>query len=426
MVTKHFAESDEAFTNPFMGYMPFASTLNKDAYPEPDFSLAFALLYWNDVEKEKDVYDFAAFEADNHFEHLRTHNIKLVLRIVSDYPGAPGHIDIPKWLYEEMNEAGTHYDAGFAPDYQHPYFIERHGLLVRAVAQQYDSSPDVAFVQLGSLGHWGEWHNVNIPGGYFPPASVTDAYVRQYADAFKNKIIQMRRPFSIMNEIDIGLFNDMLGHAGQTNWLIEEIQRFGLGDSYLYAPMGGEFASTYDVSDYFGTMYEEVKKMFIAANVTYAGCLPPTDAKYQENRLDLLKTMGYRLYVSSATYTPVTELNKAAEFYLTLKNTGTAPFYYQWPFYLLIYDENGHLVLKYEFEDWARDIFPGGTYVLAAELPLFAKEGSYTAKLGLFDPLNETKEKADVRLANREIQADNLLAIGKFYVGNSDLIEHKS
>jgi hypothetical protein len=229
-----------------------------------------------------------------------------------------------------------------------------------------------------------------------------------------------------MNEIDIGLFNDMLGHAGQTNWLIEEIQRFGLGDSYLYAPMGGEFASTYDVSDYFGTMYEEVKKMFIAANVTYAGCLPPTDAKYQENRLDLLKTMGYRLYVSSATYTPVTELNKAAEFYLTLKNTGTAPFYYQWPFYLLIYDENGHLVLKYEFEDWARDIFPGGTYVLAAELPLFANEGSYTAKLGLFDPLNETKEKADVRLANREIQADNLLAIGKFYVGNSDLIEHKS
>lgn len=409
-----------------MGYMPFASTLNKDTYPEPDFTLAFALIYWSNVEKEKGVYDFTAFERDNNYEHLRNHNIKLIIRIVSDYPGAPGHIDIPAWLYDEMNGAGTHYDTGFAPDYQHPYFIERHGLLVQAVAKRYDNSPAVAFVQLGSLGHWGEWHNVNVPGEYFPPPAMTDIYVKQYANAFKNKIIQMRRPFSIMNEIDIGLFNDMLGHAGQTNWLIDEIQRYGLGDSYLYMPMGGEFASTHKVSDYFGAMYDEVKKMFTDTNVTYAGCLPPTDIKYQKNRLDLLKTMGYRLSVSSATYTPITKLNKTAEFYITMKNNGAAPFYYQWLFYLLIYDDNNHLVLKYEFEDWVRDIIPGGTYVLTAELPRFEREGTYLAKFGLFDPLNEAKEKADVRLANTEIQADNLLTIGKFYIGNPNLSEYKS
>ena len=419
MIIEHFSQSEEAFNNPFMGYMPFASTLRESDYPEPDFTLAFALLYWKDIEAEKDVYDFTSFEKLNQFEHLRNHNIKLVIRIVTDYPGKPNHIDIPLWLYEEMNGAGVYYNAGthsagFAPDYQNSNFIKRHGMMLKAVAKRYDDSPDIAFIQLGSLGHWGEWHNVYVPGGYFPPPNFTDIYVNQYLSVFKNTIIQMRRPFAIMNEADIGLFNDMLGHADQTDWLVNEIQSHGLNDFYLNTPMGGEFASTNTVSDYFSHMYDDVKKMFIDTNVTYVGCLPPTSSKYQENRLDLLKTMGYRLFVSSVEYTPTTTFDDSADFFITMKNTGVAPFYYKWPFYLLIFDDNDSLVMEYKLDDWVQDIIPNGTYVLAASIPPQEKEGSYTVKLGLFDPLNEEKEKADIRLANIESQADNLLTIGMF------------
>ncbi|MCL2254603.1 MAG: hypothetical protein FWC09_09180, partial [Lachnospiraceae bacterium] len=43
-------------------------------------------------------------------------------------------------------------------------------------------------------------------------------------------------------------------------------------------------------------------------------------------------------------------------------------------------------------------------------------EGTYIVKLGLFDPLNEIREIADVRLANEESGEDNLLTVGKFAV----------
>jgi len=424
IVTENFNESDEAFNNPFMGYMPFATALRESKHPEPNFTLAFAILRWKDIEAEKDVYDFTAFEESNNFEHMRNHNIKMVIRLVSDYPGEANHMDIPEWLYEEMDGAGIFYDtgnshsAGFAPDYENAYFIERHELVVKAIAERYDSSPDIAFVQIGSLGQWGEFHNYYVQENdrYFPPPAVTDIYVRHYTEAFKETIVQMRRPFTIMYYERIGFFNDMIGHRGQTDWLTDEIFSYNIEDFYLTVPMGGEFASTFTVTDYFGEMYDDVKQMITQTNVTYAGCLPPTEEEYLENRADLLKTMGYRLYVSSSVYTDEVEPGEAAEFAITVKNLGVAPFYYRWSFYLKIYDEEDNLIIEHELDDWVRDIIPRGLYVLAAELPPIETEGTYIVKLGLFDPLNEIREIADVRLANEESGEDNLLTVGKFAV----------
>jgi hypothetical protein len=331
-------------------------------------------------------------------------------------------MDIPTWLYEGMGGAGAFYDAGFphsagfAPDYENHFFIERHDMLVKAVAERYDSSPDIAFVQLGSLGHWGEWHNVNVPGEYFPSEYYTNMYVRQYTTAFKQTILQMRRPFTIMNESRIGFFNDMIGHEDQTSWLRNEMRRFGMLDSYLRVPMGGEFASTYTIYDYFGDMYGEVKKMITDTHVTYAGCLPPSGDEYRANRLDLLKTMGYRFYISSSKNTIRVQPGESAEFSITVQNLGVAPFYYDWPFYLLVYDDDGNLVEEHRFKDKVRNIVPGKDYILEAELPSIDIEGKYLVKLGMFDPLNTERKKADIRLVNEKADADNLLVVGLFFV----------
>ena len=46
-------------------------------------------------------------------------------------------MDIPRWLYEKTRD-GEFYDieygAGYAPDYENEYFMERHSLALQALA----------------------------------------------------------------------------------------------------------------------------------------------------------------------------------------------------------------------------------------------------------------------------------------------------
>ena len=78
-----------------------------------------------------------------------------------DEPGDEAHLDIPDWLYEQTG-TGRWYDIaygkGYAPDYTDPVFFAAHERLLRAVGERLGADGFVSYVELGSLGHWGEWH----------------------------------------------------------------------------------------------------------------------------------------------------------------------------------------------------------------------------------------------------------------------------
>ncbi len=78
-------------------------------------------------------------------------------------------MDIPKWLYEKTGGDGTWYEGaygkGFAPDYNNELLIRYHSLAVQAMGEHLGKDGLIAFVELGSLGHWGEWH-VNYGTGH--------------------------------------------------------------------------------------------------------------------------------------------------------------------------------------------------------------------------------------------------------------------
>lgn len=79
----------------------------------------------------------------------------------------------------------------------------------------------VSYVELGSLGHWGEWHVKREDGIVgMPEKSVRDEYVKHYVSAFSGAKLMMRRPFSSAEEYGLGLFNDMAGDPEATDeWL---------------------------------------------------------------------------------------------------------------------------------------------------------------------------------------------------------------
>jgi hypothetical protein len=419
-VRTFFTESDEVILNPFMGFMPWAASLNPEWVPNPEVTLAFALLPWNELEPEKGVFDFESFEQRIHFGHLKANNIRLVLRFIADEPSTHEPFKtIPAWLYEGMGGAGVHYEHnygthivhGFAPDYSNEFFIERHEIAINALAERYDASPHVAFVQLGSLGQWGEWHNWLVPDRFFPCTDITEIYVNHYLNAFQHTFIQMRRPFPITLENNIGFFNDMVGIEYSTRQWLGWINNDGLNERYRTAPVGGEIASSYPIHYYFTHMFDYVKQSVIDSNMTFLGIHPPQDAQLQENINTLRRLIGYRFVVREARFLHRQPRGNPVNIQFSIENVGIAPFYYaNWDFHIIVKCAKGKPSQIINTGRSAEEIMPNSTvnFEITADLKLPA--GEYTLHLAILDPHTG---RAGVQFANVEDNGSRMLLLGQ-------------
>lgn len=418
-----FQATDEVFVNPLMGYAPWVQTLLADKTSASDFSLVFALISWKELEPEKGVYDFDSFESKIDLAFLEENNITIIIRFVCDYPSGEKHIDIPEWLYEETAD-GIFYNSeqgcGYAPNYENELFIEYHQKVIAELGKRYDDSPNIAFIELGSLGNWGEWHNWLVEGKYFPGAEITDIYASHYIDAFKNKKLMMRRPYEISVKNGMGYYNDMIGVEYSTNQWLGWIRNYDVRNYYTTSPSGGEFASSYQLTDYFGSMYPIVEQLTKRSHTTFIANLPPSGDEFQENVGRLLKSMGYRLRVKDAVYSNPVRENEDIEITVCIKNAGTASFYYDWKFCYLIFNEEGELASSFTTDLDIRKVTVNGSLTHSASMQVSLPPGIYTIKAGLFNPYTYTEETqiADVRLANSDIGEDRLLTIGTVEITN--------
>ena len=407
-----FTRCEEALVNPYMGYAPWADGLSHTAAPEPDVTLAFALLFWREIEPAKGVYDFEAFERRNNLDHLRSHQIRLIIRVVADYPRAYPDVDIPMWLFQEMDGAGIYYHdghlAGFIPDYANAYLMERHALLIRALAERYDDPNIVAFVELGTLGHWGEWHHTLAPEADFPGRDVTDVYARHYMDAFINAKLLLRRPVPEARHF-LGFYNDMMGSYEATAQWLDWISDANMKNFYTYAPSGGEFASSEPMETYFSDKFAEVKEMLVASNTTFIASQPPRGHAYETNVQDLLKAIGYRFVAREATYTRELPSGGEMNIELTLANEGIAPFYFPWNFCYDIVDSDGEISQRSRSQCLVTEMQPGQLRLIDDSFPLNVPPGDYTLTLGLVSPYTGHSE---VRFANIETDGEGRLVIG--------------
>lgn len=412
-----FQGTDEVFVNPLMGYAPWVQSILADKMSASNFSLAFALLSWKELESEKGVYDFDSFESKIDLAFLEENNIKVIIRFVCDYPSGEKHTDIPEWLYEETAD-GIFYNSsqgrGYAPNYENELFIEYHQKVIAELGKRYDNSPNIAFIELGSLGNWGEWHNWLVEDKYFPGSETTDIYASHYLDAFKNKKLMMRRPYKISVRNSMGYYNDMMGVEYSTNQWLEWIRGYNADNYYNTAPSGGEFASSYPLTDYFGNMFPMVEQLTKNSHTTFIATLPPSGDEFKENVSSLLKSMGYRLKAKGAVYSNSVRENEDIEVTLCIQNIGSAAFYYDWKFCYLIFNAEGELAASFATDLDIRNIAVNTPLTHSVSIKISLLPGIYTIKAGLFNPYTYTEETqtADIMLANSGIGQDRLLTIG--------------
>ena len=400
---KQYKESQAAFGNPLMGYAPSAW------YNEvsEDISLLYMDITWAELEPEEGVYNWASIDEENQISRWRKEGKHLVLRFVCDIPSDEEHMDIPEWLYEKSGEAGRWYDGedgkGFAQDYNNPTIISCHRKAVRAIGEHFGQDGLISYVELGSLGHWGEWH-VNYSEGIqrIPREAVRDKYILPWTEAFPDAMILMRRPFASAEKYGFGLYNDMTGQPEATQSWLGWINNGGeydqtgeknvivpMNDFWKTAPSGGEFTSSLSMEEMLDTNLSGTVEMLREAHTTFLGPKIP-DENYVDGYKEVLKNMGYRLWISMAE---LKNTAKGSRLKLTWENSGVAPMYKEWPVYVYIEDESGKLVEKSRISIKISSLLPGekATTLTALETERLNSllEKGYRLSVGIEDPMTE-------------------------------------
>lgn len=393
--------AEKPVTNPLKGWAPWIDD-EKYVYP---VSLVYVRMHWSEIEPEEGKYRFKQLEKELHMDYWRKQGVRFVIRVVCDTPGDESHMDIPQWLYDKTYGDGTWYDSdygkGYSPNYSNPVFIEEHAELIAALAEYYGDDPYLGYVQLGSLGHWGEWH-VNEDAGIpqFPKAAVYNKYIQAYLEVFPASKLMMRRPVELAGKAGMGLFNDSFGkvksHKEWLNWIAEgyvspqsKETLSGMPEFWKTAPSGGEFATSEEKEYYFSEGYEDTMQFIRESHTTFLGPRSGADVKdksLKEEIRNMSREMGYCFQLSDVVLKKVWWNPK---FYLGIKleNTGVAPFYENWPLVVRIYDENQTCVYEKEYDIELPSLLPGKHQIELYLEDVKLEAGNYIIAVGLIDPI---------------------------------------
>lgn len=334
----NFEESSEYINNPYMGFVRWA---NDTEETNMDFSLVYVNILWDEIEKEEGQYDFDFLESKYNFDYWRSQNKKAIFRVVLDRPQDDVHKNIPDWLYEKTKD-GKFYDVsygkGYCPDYSNVALQEAHQKLIEALATKYVDDDFLAFIELGSIGHWGEWH-ISDEVGLSLDLNECYKYVKQYIDAFPNTKLLMRRPFEIAKENNLGLYNDSWCRQDETKRFIDWINNGGdyegienallpMPNVWKVSPIGGEISSLIDREKALSNI-DEIINDFKSCHVTFVGpgnwLCEDLNEEQIENENEIAKSLGYRLYISSVYKETFKDYENIT---LSLDNAGVAPLYY--------------------------------------------------------------------------------------------------
>ena len=167
------ADHGRALINPGMGLtLHFYSNVpgNYGSRLEPSDALAWfpgcSVVYlripWAYLEPEEGVYNWAAF--DTPAQRWLARGCQVAFRVTCSENWL--RFATPEWV-KQAGAKGVFWDYGkgvsekgafWDPDFVDPVFLAKLERFLRAMAARYDGNPDVAFIDIGTYGLWGEGH----------------------------------------------------------------------------------------------------------------------------------------------------------------------------------------------------------------------------------------------------------------------------
>lgn len=377
------AQSDAILLSPGMGYAPWADADETEAM---ETTLVYVELRWAEWEPTEGVYDVDFVNDAFNLETYRAQDRQVVFRFISDEPGDEDHIDIPEWLYLKTQD-GQHYDTdygmGYSPNYANEVFIAAHANAIAALGRAFGGDDFFHYIELGSIGHWGEYH-VNVEQGVtpLPYYDVREQYITPYLAAFPDAHYMTRYPLLETTKHGFGLYNDMTGDPSETEYWLSQMkggiwEQTGLPeqsdcvDVWKTEPIAGEYASTYADSYFLHNNLSETLELLRRSHQSIIGpkiIVDESDTDYASASQQILTTIGYRFTVPKVTVDLSAE--NTVQISVTLENRGCAPIYEPCMVRLQLYDHDSECIWSQKIADVdLRQLLPESSTDCSASLP---------------------------------------------------------
>ena len=399
--------------NPLKGYCLYT---NAGKIHRP-YSMVFQYVSWKELEPIEGKYAFEAWEKK--WEHPLAMGKHVVLRVYVDYPSKPS--GLPDWLRNKGVQERVYRDhgGGKSPDYNHPQMVLAMERLITAMGRRYNAHPRVAFIQLGLLGFWGEWHTYPR-SELFASEATQHRIVKAYQKAFPNKQLMARYADGVLAKYKgIGFHDDMFPEDtdnGEDWSFLARMRRSGHADSWKQNVVGGEMVP-HAAGKWIGPQWAYTQEMLKRSHFSWIGPYGPAlDAKvsreHQARSDVLVRKMGYQFRLLEIRLSKQVVADKGASIVIQGINEGVAPFYYPWPVNLAWFDAQGKFVFENKLPNDIRTWLPG-KFGLKVSVAVPPQSGIYQLGLGVIDPW--TKKPA-IRFANKMTSRNGWVILGNIAV----------
>jgi hypothetical protein len=418
----------------------YAIASDKDLLEFPGMDHLYIRLAWAYLEPQEGRYDWQVI--DKIIDKWVGHGLKIAFRISckeTSTDRTEQQFATPKWVME-AGAKGDFYrngqrigpDGPWEPVFDDPVFLARLENFLRAFAQRYDGKSWLRYVDIGSIGDWGEGHTHSGSRrdyGYEPRKLHVDLHLRYFrktqlviSDDFVAAIRdeqQRRKMHRYIVEHGIGYRDDSILvdwyiTAFPDSWTVRSPEYFA--DVWRNVPtvlelehysgvkrqgnwLGGEgsslvkFGKGRSGADFFRGALETLHATYIG----YHGYAHEWLADNLELTVELLNRCGYWYFLHGVHLPETLRAGEREPIQMTWENRGVAPAYHSYTLQIrLAGPDTAEFELDSGNRRWVGES-PGKIYTesYALAIPKVLTPGRYVLRVKLYD----RDEKRDVLLA---------------------------
>ena len=348
-VTVRPRDTGEALVNPQMGWklnfysnvlMNYGSKLAlSDTLDDfPGLSCIYFRLPWAYIEPEEGTLNWSVVDAPA--QRWIEKGLQVAFRFTTSESWM--RYATPKWV-EEAGAKGYNFAVGkgvdesgpfWEPDFADPVFLEKHGNFLAAAAERYDGNPNVAFIDVGSFGVWGEGHTFSSTQLKYP-AEVVKKHIDLYARHFENTLLAANDDFSFQGDETIQYALEKGMTLRDDSILVQPPPR-----SYFHTEMAQSFWPRLPVileHEHYQPSVDRGawdRAIFLRAIEEYHAsymCIHWFPREFLEKERDLIERvnmrLGYRLQLREASWPEMAPRADTVRFSSTWANAGVAPCY---------------------------------------------------------------------------------------------------
>lgn len=343
--------------NPLRGFFSYQDSIDP-GHTTVKSSIEYDYVPWATVMTGANTFDWTPIE--NLLNGVKGRGRQTVFRVYVDYPDGSPAYSMPSFLSSVSNTPYSgEVGSGKSPDYSNESFVSAMETFIKAMGAKYDGDNRIAMINLGFLGHWGEWHT--YPDEQLMASTdVQKRIISAYNSSFSITMLTVSAdflqydPIEYITSTNIGFHDDDFGAStcGSDGFRARLSNNGWLTDVGL-KPVGGEvqpsIQRTTFADDQSANTFISCLKSVNASMLLFYDLFNVLSADHTTRALQAHRAMGYHFVIdrldiltpdSCSIHVPFG--SKCAIVAIQVRNAGIARFYY--PLSLVVVDGDNQYV----------------------------------------------------------------------------------